>query len=202
MTARLTAVESAHYVVAAAQGDRSAWEQLVDSYSGLIWTIARNHRLTPTDAADVSQTTWLKLVEHIDAIDDPSRVGAWLATTARRECLRVIGRSAKTVPVADAGPLADLDAHNQPAVDAALLDSERDEEVQRVLVELPPRCRQLLHLLMLDPPASYEEVSAAMGMPIGSIGPTRGRCLERLQRLLTARGIAEPLSGVLDDGSR
>jgi RNA polymerase sigma factor (sigma-70 family) len=201
MSARLTAVESARYVLAAAQGDRAAWEQLVDSYSGLIWTIARNHRLTPTDAADVSQTTWLKLVEHIDAIDDPSRVGAWLATTARRECLRVIGRSAKTVPVADAAPLADLDAHNQPAIDAALLDSERDEEVQRVLVELPPRCRQLLHLLMLDPPASYEEVSAAMGMPIGSIGPTRGRCLERLQRLLTARGIAEPLSGVLDDGS-
>ena len=198
MSARLTAEASASLVRKAAQGDRSSWDQLVDAYAGLIWTIARNHRLGPTDAADVSQTTWLRLVEHIDSIEDPARVGAWLATTARRECLRVIGRAAKTVPVADTAPIADLRPHDEPELDAGLLGEERDAEVQRALLGLSPRCRQLLHLLMLDPPASYEEVSAAMGMPIGSIGPTRGRCLERLQGLLAMRGIAEPRSGVFD----
>ncbi|MCU1602185.1 MAG: polymerase sigma factor [Frankiales bacterium] len=201
MSTRLTPGESATLVRDAAGGDRHSWELLVDSYAGLIWTIARNHRLGQADAGDVSQTTWLRLVEHIGSIDDPARVGAWLATTARRECLRVIGRGSKTFPVADAGPLADGRPHHDPEIDAALLGDERDAEVQRALLGLSPRCRQLLHLLMLDPPASYDEISAAMGMPIGSIGPTRGRCLDRLQGLLAMRGIAEPARSVLDGDS-
>lgn len=201
MSGRLTADASATLMREAAQGDRHSWELLVDAYTGLIWTIARNHRLGASDAADVSQTTWLRLVEHIDSIEDPTRVGAWLATTARRECLRVIGRASKTVPVADTAPMTDLRPQDDEELDSALLGAERDAEVQRALLGLSPRCRQLLHLLMLDPPASYEEISAAMGMPIGSIGPTRGRCLERLQGLLAMRGIAEAGPSVFDDDS-
>ena len=188
MTPRFDGERAAVLVGAAAAGDPRAWEQLVDAYGALIWAIARNHRLDAADAADVSQTAWLRLLEHIDRLDDPDRVGAWLATTARRECLRVIQRRARSVSVADASVYADATAPTQPEVDAAMLGQERDAEVQRAVRELVPRCRNLLHLLMLDPPPSYEEVSAALGMPVGSIGPTRSRCLARLQLLLTANG--------------
>ena len=97
----LTTEEAASLVAAAAAGDRRAWEGLVDAYGRLIWAIARNHRLSSGDAADVSQTTWLRLLEHIDRLSDPGRVGAWLATTARRECLRLQSRGKRTMPVGD-----------------------------------------------------------------------------------------------------
>jgi RNA polymerase sigma factor (sigma-70 family) len=190
MSTRLSGEEAAVLVRRAAVGDARSWEQLVDAYTGLIWTIARSHRLAESDASDVSQTTWLRLVESLDTLDDPSRVGAWLATTARRECLRIIARSARTMAVADPGVLLDVRPHHDAEVDEALLGRERDAEVQRALRCLPPRCRQLLELLMMDPPPSYEEISGAMGMPIGSIGPTRGRCLARLQLLLHAHATA------------
>jgi RNA polymerase sigma factor (sigma-70 family) len=189
-------------VRAAAAGDPKAWEQLVDSYVGLIWTIARNHRLSPGDAADVSQTTWLRLVENIDRIEDPSRVGAWLATTARRECLRLLARSQRQVLCAETDTLVDPRAPEVAGPDAGLLARERDDDVRRALAQLPPRCQELMRLLMLDPPPSYEEISAAMDMPIGSIGPTRGRCLRRLEQILCAGGIAERRRRVLEsDGS-
>jgi RNA polymerase sigma factor (sigma-70 family) len=197
-THRLTGEESAQLVLAAAAGDARAWERLVDAYVGLIWAIARNHRLSANDAADVSQTTWLRLVEQIDRLNDPSRVGAWLATTARRECLRVLGRAKRNVLLADTDVVLDGRAAEAPEVDAGLLARERDDEVQVALQTLPRRCQDLLQLLMLDPPPSYEEISAALDMPIGSIGPTRGRCLRRLQHLLGREGIAEPLIRVLD----
>ncbi|MCW2601709.1 MAG: polymerase, sigma-24 subunit, subfamily [Frankiales bacterium] len=188
---RLTPEQSAELVIAASQGDRRAWEGLVEAYAGLVWAIIRNHRLGPSDASDVSQTTWLRLVENIGRIQDPSRVGAWLATTTRRECLRVIGQSRRVVLLANAEEYDSASPH-VPGVDHALLAAERDDGVRRGLEQLSPRCQQLLHLLMLDPPPSYEEVSAAMAIPIGSIGPTRGRCLARLHEILAASGTAEP----------
>lgn len=186
---RLTADRSAALVIAASAGERWAWEALVDSYAGLIWAITRNYRLSSGDAADVSQTTWLRLVESIDSIEDPSRVGAWLATTARRECLRVLGLGRRSILVGETEQLEDGRAVFVE-LDAKLLADERDDDLRHAVAALPPRCRQLLQLLMLDPPPSYEEVSAALSMPIGSIGPTRGRCLRRLREILTAEGIA------------
>lgn len=165
------------------EGDSEAWNALVDGYAGLVWGIARNHRLSHGDAADVSQTTWLRLVENVERIEDPRRVGAWLATTARRECLRLLRLSGRTVLVNDERELDRRDPHEVP-VDALMLQAEEAATVQAAFVQLPERCQQLLRLLMVDEAPSYDEVSAALDMPIGSIGPTRGRCLEKLRALI------------------
>jgi len=182
--------DAAFLVKGAAGGDRAAWESLVDAYGGLIWAITRNHRLLQGDAADVSQTTWLRLLENIDRLNDPGRVGAWLATTARRECLRLTARRKRTVLVADENDLELDPLHtNTPELDDRLLLAERDEALRAAFGTLNPRCRELLRLMLLDPAPSYEEISAALGMPVGSIGPTRGRCLDKLRGLVKDSGI-------------
>jgi RNA polymerase sigma factor (sigma-70 family) len=183
----LTAEEAASLVAAAADGDRQAWEKIVESYGRLIWAIARNHRLSPGDAADVSQTTWLRLLEHIGRLSDPGRVGAWLATTARRECLRMRAKNRRTSPVSDEAifELAQPRAEAPDELDGALLAAERSDAVQGAITKLPPACQQILQLMMLDPPPSYEEIAAAIGRPIGSLGPSRRRCLEKLRVLLS-----------------
>lgn len=166
-------------VEGAAAGDERAWARLVDELGGLVWAVARAHRLSAADAADVAQITWLRLLEHLDGLDDPPRVGAWLATTARRECLRVLRRSARLVPHGDELPEVVDDA---PAPDAALLVQERDAALWVAFARLGGRDRALLRMLVADPTPSYEEIGAALGMPIGSIGPTRARALARLER--------------------
>jgi RNA polymerase sigma factor (sigma-70 family) len=187
---RLSPEECEELVTAAAAGDRLAWEGLVGAYAGLVWAITRNHRLSPGDSADVSQTVWLRLVENLDRIQQPSRVGAWLATTARRECLRTIGQTRRIVLV-EGTDAYDQAARDQPDVDEQLLADERGREVRQALRQLSPRCQALMHLLTLDPPPSYDEISAAMGIPIGSIGPTRGRCLNRMHEILGVTGTAD-----------
>lgn len=177
---------AAELVARVSAGDAAAWDELVDAYVGLVWAIARNHRLSQGDAADVSQTTWLRLVENLDRIEDPRRVGAWLATTARRECLRVLRMSGRTVLVDDEAALDRVDSAQVP-VDALLLKEEEAAMVRAAFAQLPERCQRLLSVLMVDEPPSYEELSAALGMPIGSIGPTRGRCLEKLRALVAAQ---------------
>jgi RNA polymerase sigma factor (sigma-70 family) len=173
-------------VRAAAGGDQEAWDALVDRFAGLVWSIARSHRLSPADAADVSQTTWLRLVEHLGRLRDPERVGAWLAATARHECLRVIRHAGRFVADGE----VDLDAvGTEPEPAALLLATERTAALWRAVDALPERCRTLIRVLMADPPPSYEEVAAALGMPIGSIGPTRARCLEQLKRRPEIAGI-------------
>ena len=166
-------------VHAAAGGDQQAWSVLVDRYSKLVWAVARNHRLSADDAAEVSQTTWLKLAEHIDRLQDPSKVGGWLATTARHEALRVLRGAGRQIPMGD-----DMPEPECPAVelDDELLRSERDTLLWQAFSRLPARDQALLRLLVSDPMPSYEEIGAAMGMPVGSVGPTRARCLERLRR--------------------
>lgn len=190
MGARLTPERSAELVLSAAGGDRRAWEELVDAYVGLIWAITRSYRLADGDAHDVTQTTWLRLVEHIDRLSDPSRVGAWLATTTRRECLRVLRQSRRQVLLWEWDDLDAIEVDGAP-VDLALLRDEEDLIVRSAVEQLPRRCQALLGLLMLDPPPSYEEVSASLGMPIGSIGPTRGRCLRKLRDLVREAGIPD-----------
>jgi RNA polymerase sigma factor (sigma-70 family) len=178
--------EHAALVRRAASGDAAAWNGLVERFGGLVWSIARAHRLSDADAADVSQTTWLRLVEHLDRIRQPERVGAWIAATARNECLRVLRLSGRQVLTGDDPETADLDT---PPPGAALLETERDAALWRAFATLTERCRMLLRVLVADPAPSYEEVAAALSMPIGSLGPTRQRCLERLRRHPDIAGI-------------
>jgi RNA polymerase sigma factor (sigma-70 family) len=169
----------------AAEGDRRAWERLVDQYAKLIWSITVEYKLMESDAADVAQTTWLRLLEHIDRIEYPDRVGSWLAATARNECLRTLAARKRVVLGHDDDELTSVVAHD-PEVDERLLANERAQVVRDALSNLPRRWQRLLELLMADPPASYADLSDELGLPIGSIGPTRGRCLERLRVLLQA----------------
>jgi RNA polymerase sigma factor (sigma-70 family) len=164
---------------AAAAGDEAAWNEIVDRFSSLVWATARAHRLSRDDAADVAQTTWLRLVEHLDRIRDPDRLGAWLATTARHESLRVIRRGARERP-SDEPDL--FEAPDDETLDRLLLDGERDGALWRAFARLSERCKTLLRLLIADEEPSYEEVGAALGMPVGAIGPTRMRCLDKLRR--------------------
>ena len=168
----------ARAVRAAAAGDQDAWNELVERFGGLVWSVARSHRLSASDAADVSQCTWMRLVEHLAKLKNPAAVGAWLATTARRECLRVLEASRQQIPYGDDLPEP---RHDGASIDDELLRTERDALLWQAVSRLRADDQALLRLLAADPPASYNEINAALGMPIGSIGPTRARCLERLR---------------------
>jgi RNA polymerase sigma factor (sigma-70 family) len=180
------AVDVAELVRRAAAGDRQAWERLVDQFSRLLWAMTRDFRLAESDAADVVQVTWLRLLEHIDRIEYPERIASWLATTARHECLRHLAAGKRVMVVQDDHDAFTEVVGHQPEVDERLLAEERAQAVRAALSTLPSRSQQLLELLMADPPVSYTEISDQLGLPIGSIGPTRGRCLERLRLVLQA----------------
>jgi RNA polymerase sigma factor (sigma-70 family) len=169
----------------AADGDWWAWERLVDQYARLIWAMTRDFKLAESDAADVAQATWLRLLEHIDRLDYPARVGSWLATTARHECLRSLAARKRIVLADDDTALNGVAAH-EPEIDERILAEERAQTVREAIARLPWRWQRLIELLMTDPPASYAEISDQLGLPVGSIGPTRGRCLARLRVLLQA----------------
>ena len=182
----------------AAGGDEVAWRGLVARFSNLVWAVARAHRLANADAADVYQTTWLRLAEHIGRIEHPERVGAWLATAARRECLQSLRSAAKTAPTDDMDRLDITAAVGNPTEEAVLAaetgreDAARAASMWRAFERLSGRCRELLRILMASPPPSYAEVAAALGLPLGSIGPTRARCLQRLREEMA--GIKDGLS--------
>lgn len=159
---------------------------IVDRFSGLVWATTRAHRLSPSEAADVAQTTWLRLVENLDRIHDPERLGAWLATTTRRECLRHIRARGREIPTDD--ELA-FDAPAGDTIDTGLLARERDDALHQALAKIEERCQALLRMLAAVDPPSYEEIGAALGMPIGAIGPTRARCLEKLRRSAALIGL-------------
>ena len=169
----------------AAQGDEWAWQRLVDQYARLIWAMTRDFKLMESDAADVAQATWLRLLEHIDRIEQPARLGSWLATTARNECLRSLAARNRVVPVQDEATLTGV-VTQDPEIDERLLSEERSRAVREAISCLPLQWQRMLELLMADPPASYVEISDQLGLPIGSIGPTRGRCMARLRVLLQA----------------
>ena len=179
------ALDIASLVRGAAAGDRWAWERLVEQYERLIWAMTREFKLADSDAADVAQATWLRLLEHIDRIEYPDRIGSWLATTARHECLRHVSRAKRVMLVRDDVAFGGVATH-QPDIDEGLLAAERAEAVRKAMALLPWRWQKLLEMLMADPPVSYAEISSQLGLPVGSIGPTRGRCLDRLRVLLQA----------------
>jgi RNA polymerase sigma factor (sigma-70 family) len=175
--------EVADLVRRAAEGDHVAWDALVTRYSSLVWAVALQHGIGASDAADVAQSTWLRLLEHVDEIRQPERIGAWLATTARRESLRVLALRRRIVLEGD------HDAFDGPdrtlaATDERLLAEERGQHVRQALGTLPPAWQSLVKLLMSDPPMSYQEIGDELGLPVGSIGPTRGRCMSRMRTTL------------------
>jgi RNA polymerase sigma factor (sigma-70 family) len=180
------------WVRGASQGNSAAWAHLVDRYSGLLWSITRSFRLAHPDAADVIQTTWLRLVENLGRIEQPERIGSWLATTARNECLVALRRHARVTPAGS--DLEDL-ADSSPAHDHVLLTEERDAALWKALERLSEPCQRLLRILASEPPPSYQDVSAALAMPVGSIGPSRARCLEQLRRRMVGAGVVDAQPG-------
>ncbi len=174
----------AELLAAADRGQQDAWNALVDRYGRLVWSVIRGFRLDAATAADVSQTVWLRLVEHSSRIREPERLASWLATTARNESIRASKRMARAVPTEFTVEVADDGA---PTLDERLLDDEQMREVLAAYEQVSAKCRELLNLLCADPPLEYEEISSVLDMPIGSIGPTRARCLERMRRLVARR---------------
>jgi RNA polymerase sigma factor (sigma-70 family) len=168
-------VSSAELVERARDGDADAWTALTDRHSDMMWAIARSRGLPQADAADVVQTVWLRLVERLDALRDPRRVGAWLAVTTTREADRVRFQSVRW-PGGHTPPTA--------AVEPERVCTARDRlsRVMAALEELPDRCQRLLRLFAVSP--TYGDVAAALGIPIGSVGPTRARCLSALRQHL------------------
>jgi RNA polymerase sigma factor (sigma-70 family) len=175
----LTNVEE--LVSAAASGDAEAWDLLVKRFLPLLFSVIGSFRLSKSDAQDVNQTVWLKLVEHLGELRDARALPGWIAVTTRNEALRVLKSRGRTVQI---DPLSNhvFDAHPASAsVDEDLLRSERRQVLRDALAELPSNQRNLLLLLVADPPVSYREISKQLGIPMGSIGPFRSRYLEQLR---------------------
>lgn len=176
-------------LAAARAGDPEAWDRIVDRFGGRVRAVARAFRLGHADADDVYQVTFLRLVSNLDSIREPERIGAWLVTTASRECLRVLRRSSRYSPAGDGWEESLPDAGEE--LDANLITDERDRALWQAMGMLSAPCQRLLRLLAADPEPSYREVSLALGMPTGSIGPTRRRCLDQLRdRLARITGSA------------
>lgn len=165
----------------AAAGEREAWDALVDRFDQMVWSVARSFRLDDAAASDVAQTVWLRLIENVDRIQDPERLPGWLATTCRREALRVIKRSERSVPSDFEYDIEDP----SPSLESMMIEDEETREVVQAFAELGEECQQLLRLLTVEPALSYEEIAEATGRPVGSLGPTRGRCVERLKAAIS-----------------
>jgi RNA polymerase sigma factor (sigma-70 family) len=165
----------------AASGDQAAWDTIVTRFSGLVWATARAYRLSREDAADVAQTTWLRLVEHLDRIREPERLGAWLAVVAGRESQRVRDRGSREQP---SGEIDLFESPSDDAFDRLVLDRDRDGILWRAFATLSEECRALLRLVVAADDLTYKEIGEALDMPIGSIGPTRGRCLDDLRMIV------------------
>ncbi len=169
-------------VARAKDGDRQAWDALVERYAPLIWSICRRHRLGRADADDVGQSVWLRLVDQLDRVRDPAALPGWLATTARRECLRVLGATQGPRATIFALDVESLPDDRADLGDQALLAAERQAALREAFEQLPPNGQQLIALLIADPPLPYADISARLGIPVGSIGPNRSRYLSKMRR--------------------
>ena len=169
-------------VTRARTGDKQAWDDLVERYAPLIWSICSRYRLGPADVEDAGQSVWLRLVDRLASIRDPSVLPGWIATTTHRECGRVL-RAARQQK-APGRPLdaADIPGQVTGTAESELLRAERHAALRDAFRHLPPGSRKLIALLIQDPPVPYTEISARLGIPVGSIRPSRGRCLDKLRR--------------------
>ena len=169
-------------VTRARDDDQQAWDALIERHAPLIWSICRRYQVGGADAEDVAQTVWLRLVDQLDKVRDPAAIAGWLATTTRHECcraLRAAPRPQATWRELDAEAIPDQQART---AEQELLAAERHAALSEALAQLTPRDQQLIAILTADPPVPYTEISARLGIPVGSIGPTRGRCLDKLRR--------------------
>lgn len=170
--------ENTELLVHACRGDAAAWHEIVRRYARLVWAVPRSHRLSQEDAADVCQATWLALAENLSRIRRPDRLGAWLVTTTRRETLAVLRSRGREVPL----DLADTCADDGPTPEESAL--ARDAGLWRAYATLTDRCREILRLAAFAPELSFTQVAEAVGVPVNSLGATRGRCLDVLRRRL------------------
>lgn len=180
----------AGWVRAAAAGDSRAWEQIVDRYNDLLWSICRTHRIGDEDAADVVQLTWLRLLENLERIRDPERLAGWLATTCRRECRALLRRSRPSVNV-DEPNMERLLGGGDPA-DEPVLTAAQHAALWQAFQRLSEWCQRVLRALVVDAedgPPSYRLAAAMLHTRPGSLGPTRARCLSQLRKLLDSSGI-------------
>jgi RNA polymerase sigma factor (sigma-70 family) len=181
-------------VTRAAGSDEGAWHELVDRYAPLVWSICARYQLGAPDIEDVGQTVWLGLVEQLanEKLREPAALPGWLATTTQRECVRVLRARGKYQVFGsdpdDGGMPAQADAM---VIEEEVLLAERNALLRAALAELADADQRLLALLLRDPPLSYAEIGVILGMPPGSIGPTRQRCLRRLGRSPLLAGLSD-----------
>jgi RNA polymerase sigma factor (sigma-70 family) len=181
VSVRSAPVEAQELLSRVVAGDERAWKELVDRYAGLVWSVARSYRLSSASTDDVVQTVWLRLAEHCGRLREPDRLASWLATTTRNEALRVIRGNTRLTPQAAVAESAEL---TTPSVEERVADDVTLNAVLGAFAQLSAEDQQLLRLLCTVPPLDYQTIAEMLGRPIGSIGPTRARCLERLKRLL------------------
>jgi RNA polymerase sigma factor (sigma-70 family) len=163
-----------------AQSDERAFAALVDEFSGMVWGIARAFRLDRADAADVSQVVWLRLATHLGRIERPETIAGWLKTTTTRECLSLLRRNGRTRPMGlDLNDGADRTALGP---DDSVIADERHRALWTAFRSLPEGCQTLLRLMLVNPPLTYTEIAEILGVPRGSLGPTRARCIDKLRR--------------------
>jgi RNA polymerase sigma factor (sigma-70 family) len=196
-------------VTRARDGDHAAWDEIIDRYAPLVWFICQRYRLSRADIDDIGQTVWLLLVEQLGNLRQPAALPGWLATTTQRECLRVV-RAASRYDHAELPETSQAPADQPPEmVEQQIIAAETSAAVRLAFAGLPEHCRRLLSMLISDPPVPYAEISAALSIRVGSIGPQRARCLNRLRRspalaaycdTPSARG--EPASGGQKMGGR
>ena len=178
-------VTTAELLAGAADGDRDAWVGIVDRFERLLWSVARSFRYDDFTTADVVQTVWLRLAEHCGRIREPDKLASWLATTCRNECVSLGRRRNREVADTRIFDLAESQERGQLAgLDERPIDHETYRELLQAFVRLPERCQQLLRLMCTDPPLDYRTISNLTGRPVGSIGPSRQRCLARLRDLM------------------
>ena len=176
-------------VAAALSGDSRAWNRLVQRFTPLVLSVVRRHRLHGDDAEDVVQTLWLRLVEHLGDLREPQALPGWIVTTTRNECLRLI-RGRQHLSPAEFTEQLVAQALESEDVGNELLEAERHQALLGALAQLPDRDQALLLLLIEDPPPSYQEISRQLGLPVGSIGPTRARALSRLRASAAVSGLS------------
>jgi RNA polymerase sigma factor (sigma-70 family) len=186
-------VSDQHTIDVVPVDDQAAWDALVTRFTGLLWSAVRAYDLSPADAADAVQGTWLRLLESLHTIRDPGRIGPWLFTTAKREASLLSRRhrgERLVADPADAGharlaPAGAGHAHSDPEL--AVLSADEGRRLWQAVDEMHEPCRSLFRLMAAAPDAGVHQLAGRLGMPSGSYGPTRGRCLNRLRTLLTAR---------------
>ena len=166
----------------ARNGDKQAWDALIERYAPLIWSICRRHRLGSADADDVGQSVWMRLVDQLDKVRDPAALPGWLATTTRRECVRVLAASQGPRATVYALDIETIPDQRSATAEQKLLAAERHAALREAFSQLPSQGQQLLTLLIADPPLPYADISDRLGIPVGSIGPTRSRYLDKMRR--------------------